>query len=106
MYSKFEPESTKELTYQAVKILDANYEKADLPKIVKDTCSHLKESKKLELLSLLQKYEQMFDGTLGKCKTEPVNFELKEGAQPYHGCPFAVPQIHRRTLQKEVDQMV
>ncbi len=53
MYSKFEPESTKELTNRAVKILDAKYEKADLPKIVKDTCSHLKESEKLELLSLL-----------------------------------------------------
>ena len=56
MYSKFEPESTKELTNWAIKILDANYEKADLPKIVKDTYTHLKESKKLELLSLLQWY--------------------------------------------------
>ena len=31
MYSKFEPGSTKELTNHAVKILDANYERADLP---------------------------------------------------------------------------
>ena len=91
MYSKFEPESTKELTHRAVKILDTDYEKADLPKIVKDTCSHLKESKKLELLSLLQQYEKMFDWTLGDWKTKPVNFELKEGAQPYHGRPFLVP---------------
>ncbi len=44
MYSKFEPESTKELTNCAVKILDAKYEKVDLPQIVKDTCSHITES--------------------------------------------------------------
>ncbi len=74
MYSKFEPESTKEPTNWAVKILDANYEKADLPKIVKDTCSHLKESKNLKLLILLQKYEPMFDNTIGKWKTELVPF--------------------------------
>ncbi len=106
MYSKFEPEYTKELTDHAVKILDAKYEKEDLPQIVKDTCSHLVESKKLDLLSLLQRYEQMFDRTLGKWKTEPVNFELNEDAQPYHGRPFPVPKIHKVTLHKEVDRMV
>ncbi len=106
MYSKFDPEPTKELTNRAVKILDANYEKSDLPKIFKDTCSHFKQSKKLQLLSLLQQYEQMIDGNHGDWKTKSVNFELKEGAKPYHGRPFPVPQIHRRTLQKEVDRMV
>ncbi len=45
----------------------------------------------------------MFDGTLGKWKSEPVNFELKEGALHYHGHPFLVPQIHKATLDKEVD---
>ncbi len=44
MYSKFEPESTKELADRAVKILDAKYEKAALPQIGKDTFSHLNES--------------------------------------------------------------
>ncbi len=48
----------------------------------------------------------MFDGTLGDWKTEPVNFELTKGSQPYHGCPFPVPQIHKATPCKEVDQMV
>ncbi len=48
----------------------------------------------------------MFDGTLGDWKTKPVNFDLKEGAQPYHRRPFLVPQIHRATLHKEVDQFV
>ncbi len=46
----------------------------------------------------------MFDGTLGKWKTETFNFELKEGAQLYHGRSFPIPQVHKVTLRKEVDQ--
>ncbi len=52
-YLKPSQNITKEQTNRAVKILDAKYEKADLPQIFHNTCSHLKESKKLELLSLL-----------------------------------------------------
>jgi hypothetical protein len=36
-----EPESTKELTNRAVKILDGKYEKEDLPEIVETQCRHL-----------------------------------------------------------------
>ncbi len=75
MYSKFESESTKELTDCAVKILDAKYKKSYLPQIVNDTCNHITVSNKLELLSLLQRYEQMSNRTLGERKPEPVNFE-------------------------------
>ena len=53
-------------------------------------------------MQLLQKFEELFDGTLCNWKTNPVNFELKEGATPYHGWPFLVPQIHRETLKKGV----
>ena len=66
----------------------------------------LQSPKKLEPLSLLQKYEQMVDGTLGEWKSELVTFDLKNGAQPYNGRSFLVPKIHKATLHKEVDQMV
>ncbi len=36
-----EPISTREATNRALKILDANYEKADLPKIIAENCEHL-----------------------------------------------------------------
>ena len=36
-----EPKSTKLATQRMVKILDAKYEKANLPEIVKNDCSHL-----------------------------------------------------------------
>jgi hypothetical protein len=48
-----------------VKILDAKYEKADLPDIIGENCSHLIASDGEKLLSVLLKLEPLFDGTLG-----------------------------------------
>ena len=52
-------------TKRAVEILDAKYDKADLPAVVKENCSHLTSADQMQLLQLLQKFEQLFDGTLG-----------------------------------------
>ena len=38
---------------------------------------YLTESQRNELLKLLQKSEELFDGTFGTWKTYPVYFELK-----------------------------
>ena len=48
-----EPTVTQEATKQTVKILDANYEKADLPQVVRDNCTHLTGDQQQELLELL-----------------------------------------------------
>ncbi len=60
-----EPASTLGATKHVVEILDAKYAKADLPAIVRDNCKHLNPSERESLLSLLLKFEQLFDGTLG-----------------------------------------
>jgi hypothetical protein len=57
-------------------------------------------------LALLTKFEDLFDGTLGKWNEEPVKLELKEGATPYHARPFLIPRCHAETLKMEVDQLV
>jgi hypothetical protein len=31
---------------------------------------------------------------------------LKEGAKPYHGRPYPIPQIHKATLMKEINRLV
>ena len=82
-----------------MQILDAKYEKADLPAIV-EKCNHLTDIQKVKLLEVLTTFERLFDGSLGDWKTSPVHFELKEGAKPYHGRPFPIPQIHRKTTKK------
>ena len=76
-----EPKSTEEATQRVVRILDANYKKADLQAVV-DSCSHLNTDERKMLLKLLTDFEPLFDGTLGAWKTTPVSFELKEGARP------------------------
>ncbi len=60
-----EPVSTRNDTKRVIAILDAKYDKADLSVIVRDNCSHLQPSHREKLLSLLLKYETLFDGTLG-----------------------------------------
>ncbi len=55
------------------------------------------------LLSLLLDYESLFAGTLGDWNRPPVSIELKDGAKPYHGRPYPIPQIHKATLMKEID---
>ena len=100
-----EPESTLAATNRVVHILDANYEKADLQSVVRDNCKHLALHEQNKLLDLLTEYEDLFDGTLGDWKTEPVSLELKEGAKPYHGRAFPVPKIHKATLVNELNRL-
>ena len=78
-----EPVSTKKATQRVVKILDANDKKADLQAVVGATRPHFSLHDKNKLLELLKEFEELFDGTLGDWRTEPVSFELKEGAKPY-----------------------
>jgi hypothetical protein len=94
--------STFNATKCAMEILDAKYDKADLPSIVKNNCAHLSTSHCNSLLALLLKFEELFDGMLGDWKLSPVSFELKEGAKPYHGRPYPIPKIHKATFMKEI----
>ncbi len=88
-----------------VEILDAKYKKADLPAIVRENCSRLQPSTREKLLSMLLKFEPLLDGMLGDWNLPPVSFELKEGATPYHGRAYPIPQIHKETLMKEIDHL-
>ncbi len=60
-----EPISTHSDTKRGVEILDAKYEKADLPAIIRKNCSHLKASDRERQLSVLLRFKLLFDGTLG-----------------------------------------
>jgi hypothetical protein len=100
-----EPISTRSTTKRVVKILDAKYEKADLPDIIMENRSHLTASNREKLLSLLLKFELFFDGTLGDRKLPLVSFELKEGMKPYHGMPYPIPHKHEAVLMKEIKRL-
>ncbi len=97
-----EPISTLSATKCMVKILDAKYEKADLPAIIRENCSHLTASDREKLLSVLLKFKLLFDGTFSDWKLPPVSFELKEGMKPYHGRPYPILHKHKAVLMKEI----
>ena len=88
-----------------MKILDAKYEKANLPEGVENNCSQLSPEEPNNLLEVLIEFEDLFDGTLGEWKTEPISFKLKEGSKPYHGRAFPIPQVHKETVRKEIKRL-
>ena len=93
-----EPQSMLKVTKRLIEILDAKNEKANLRAITKEECfNHLSETEKDKLLKLLQEFEELFDETLGDWDCNPVSLQLKEGAQPYHGRPFAIPKSMWKT---------
>ena len=100
-----ESENVQNATARIKKILDAKYEKADLKQVVKEL-KHLCKPERKSLLKLLQKYESMFDGTLGTYTGSNYKIELQEGVKPYHAKPFPIPRVHEKTLRKEVDRLV
>jgi hypothetical protein len=56
-------------------ITASKYCPADLTKIVEE-CTHLDNTEQRQLLKLQQKFEDLFEGTLGTWKTDPVDLEL------------------------------
>ncbi len=52
-----EPISPCSATKHVVEILDTKYEKADLPAIIREKCSHLKASDREKLLSMLLRFK-------------------------------------------------
>jgi hypothetical protein len=85
-------------------ILDAKYEKANIDASI-NSFQHLSGMQQQQLKALLYKFEHLFDGTLGNWKTDPVSFELKEGAKCILLAPFSVPKIHKDTLNMEIQHL-
>ncbi len=100
-----QPHSTQDTTKCVTQILDTKYQKADLQSIIWNNCKHLSTDHQKMQLQLLQKYESLFDSTLGDWKTKLLSFQLKEGVSPYHGRAFPVPKIHKNAIIKEVERL-
>ena len=60
-------------------IFDAKYENADLHKIMENKFQHLTMTQCNELLKLLQKLEELFNGTLGTRKNRFSRIWVKRG---------------------------
>ena len=71
------------------RIFDAEYKKINLKSIIINL-NYLKEKHKNSLLEVLQKYDKMFDGTLGKYIISNNTIELNKDAKPYHAKPIPI----------------
>jgi len=86
-------------------IISGKYTPADLTKIVTD-CSHLINEEQQQLFHLLNKFEPLFDGSLGTWQTAHIELELKEpGIKPYHAKPYPVPHCYKQKLKEEIQRM-
>ena len=98
-----DPDTTEAKRIQ--EILDAKYCKADLAKLSQE-CDQLDKADQQKLLQLLQKYEHLFDGTVGTWMTDPVDLVLKyPTCTPYHAKPYPVPYSQEQKLKEEVNRL-
>jgi hypothetical protein len=90
---------------QIQEIIDAKYCPADLQQIV-DEYTHLTQAERDELLKLLQKFEHLFNRTLGTWKTEPNDLEFKDSnVKLYYAKPYPVPFSQEKKLRAELEWM-
>ena len=84
--------------------MDAKCEAAN----VDDVCAQQEQLNPVEkdkLKQLLLRYEELFDGTLGKWKGSPVELQLNKGVTLHHARAFPVPRVHPNTLKMEVERL-
>ena len=99
-----DPESVDDSADRLKKILDAKYEPADLQKVCQEQ-TQLNKDEQQQLYTLLDKYSDLFDGTLGKWQMEDYDVELLPDAKPYHAKAYPIPKVHTNTLKMEVQRL-
>jgi hypothetical protein len=99
-----DPDAVAKATDHAKAILDAKYEKADLAEVAR-SATHLSKTEQEELHQFLTKYEDLFDGSLGKWNMGAYDIELRPDVTPYHARAFPIPQVHTGTLKIKVERL-
>jgi hypothetical protein len=107
-----EPQTLRDEYSRATKILDAKYKQssASLDDVIK-TCEKLHVEEQHQLKTLLQKYEHLFDGTLGEfnMETVPISHQLMDpNCKSIHARAYTVPRSVEQKLQysKEIVRLV
>ena len=100
-----EPASTWEATEIMVEIINSNYAKEDLKQVANNT-THTNAEERTMLLSLLEDFWHLFDGTLGDWENEPAYLELKPDSKPFNSRYYPVPRINKETFGKDLKRLV
>ena len=100
-----ELDSTRDATERIVKIIDSTYVKDDLNQVA-NNATQLNAEERTLLLSLLEEFKDLFDGTLGDWATEPVDLELNPDSTPFNSIYYPVPRINKEKFRKELKGLV
>jgi hypothetical protein len=105
-----EPQTLRDEYSRATEILDAEYKQVStsLDDVIK-TCENLHVEEQHQLNALPQKYEHLFDGTLGEFSMEPISLQLMDpNCKPIHARAYTVPRSVEQQLQqsKEIVKLV
>ena len=93
----------------ALELYDISFDKVNRPLTLsghhngKNT--HLDETERKKLKTLLNKYKELFDGSLGHWKGQNYDVELREEGKPYHARPYPIPKAYEQTLKMEVERL-
>ena len=58
------------------------------------------------LLSIIEDFEDLFDGTLGDWATDPVDLDIKPYYKPFNSRYYPVPRINKKMFQKDLNILV
>ena len=86
------------------KILDTNYSKVNIDDMVEEL--DIKQDTKQKLSKTLKKFTKLFGGGLSKVDMKPINLEFKERNKLYATTYCNIPNMYKKPMRKEVDQMV
>ena len=64
-------------------------------------CQHLNTKERKILLILLNKFEGVFDSTLGMWNTTPEDLELRDNTKPVYSRYYPVRRIHEEMFRRE-----
>ena len=88
-----------------MKILSIAYSKEDLEQVANNT-TQLNSEERTQLLRILQKFEDLFDGNLAGWDTEPIDLELNLGSKPFNCKYYHVPRINKENFHKDLQRSV
>jgi hypothetical protein len=101
-----QPQSLVNKLSRSTKILDAEYKLAILEDVIQ-MCKNLNTEEQHQLLKLLQKYEHLFDGTLGQFNMVPISLQLQDQkSKPVHARHYTFPRPVKQQLRKEIARLV
>jgi hypothetical protein len=80
------------------------------PAVLEDVirmCESLNTEEQHQVLKLVQKYEHLFDGTLGEFNMAPISLQLQDQeSKPVHSRPYNVLRAVEQQLRKESARLV